>query len=440
MQDFKKFISQLNKPQAKFAVAVSGGIDSVVLCELCQQAGIEFSLAHCNFKLRGEESERDEQFVRSLAKKYAVAILVKEFETDKYASEKKYSIQVAARELRYDWFASLHEADKNSYVLLAHHANDNIETVLMNFFRGTGIEGMTGMPSMVKESFCLRPLLNNTRREMEEFAALHQLTWVEDSSNQSSKYTRNFFRNELLPALKKVYPAVEENLLDNISRFKQIDALYKIGIEKIKKEILENRGEDAIIPIHKLKPYRETSLIYELIKQYGFGEKQVAEIIKLMESEAGRYLENEHYQVIRHRKNLVITPKYSPVQTAIVVDKDKKKISLTGLELQLKFYAASDLKIKKEKNSAQLDAGLVTFPLLVRRWQEGDYFYPLGLRKKKKLARFFIDQKLSKPDKEKIWVVESGKRIVWIAGLRIDDRFKITISTKEVLELSISIP
>jgi tRNA(Ile)-lysidine synthase len=437
LQDFKNFIASPGLQHAKFGVAVSGGIDSVVLCELCAQAGIDFFLVHCNFKLRGEESERDEQFVRTLAKKYGVKILVKEFDTEKYAAENKLSIQVTARELRYQWFSDLHQQDKNTYILLAHHANDDIETVMMNFFRGTGIEGLTGMP-LLSYHYCLRPLLNITRKQIQEFAAGCHLSWVEDSSNQESKYARNFFRNELMPMLKKVYPMVEENLLDNIRRFKSINALYKIGVDKLKEEIFEKNASAVIIPIHKLKPYQHTSLVYEIIKDYGFGEKQVDEVLKLMDSESGRYIENQFYQVIRHRKNLIITQKQSSVQTAAAIEKHTKQMRLAENDFSIRLYSIDNLKLNKTETVAQLDAGSVSFPLLVRKWKEGDYFYPLGLRKKKKLSRFFIDQKLSRANKEKIWIVESESRIIWVAGLRIDDRFKITPSTKEVLELSIS--
>jgi len=437
LQDFKNFIASPGLQHAKFGVAVSGGIDSVVLCELCAQAGIDFFLVHCNFKLRGEESERDEQFVRTLAKKYGVKILVKEFDTEKYAAKNKLSIQVTARELRYQWFSDLHQQDKNTYILLAHHANDDIETVMMNFFRGTGIEGLTGMP-LLSYHYCLRPLLNITRKQIQEFAAGCHLSWVEDSSNQESKYARNFFRNELMPMLKKVYPMVEENLLDNIRRFKSINALYKIGVDKLKEEIFEKNASAVIIPIHKLKPYQHTSLVYEIIKDYGFGEKQVDEVLKLMDSESGRYIENEFYQVIRHRKNLIITQKQSSVQTAAAIEKHTKQVRLAENDFSIRLYSIDNLKLNKTETMAQLDACLISFPLLIRKWKEGDYFYPLGLRKKKKLSRFFIDQKLSRTDKEKVWIVESESRIIWVAGLRIDDRFKITPSTKEVLELSIS--
>jgi tRNA(Ile)-lysidine synthase len=438
LQQFKKFIDALGLSHAKLGVAVSGGIDSVVLCELSAQAGLSFFLVHCNFQLRGEESERDEQFVRSLAGKYGVEILVKKFNTEEFAAEHKYSIQVAARELRYRWFWQLHKEDEQINMLLAHHANDDIETLLMNFFRGTGLEGLTGMPFRFHDLFCLRPLLNNTRKEIEDFAKKNNLEWVEDSSNQSNKYTRNFFRNELLPMLKKVYPTVEENLLDNIRRFKQINELYKDCVYELKEKLLEQHFPDVIIPVHKLKTCQNTALIYEIIKDYGFGEKQVDEILKLADSESGKYIESVSHQVIKHRKNLIITPNFVLSQNAIAVEKDVDHVRLAYNNLHLQFYPIEKFKLDKSEDTAQLDATLINFPLIVRKWQQGDYFYPLGLRKKKKLARFFIDNKLSLTDKGKLWVVESDKRIIWVIGLRIDDRFKITSSTKEVLELSIS--
>ena len=437
LASFQEFIKKKSLQKSTLAVAVSGGIDSVALCELCAQAGVSFLLLHCNFGLRGPESHRDEAFVRSLGDTYKTETLVVHFDTASYASEKKCSIQEAARELRYEWFTQIHKERKADYILLAHHANDNIETLLMNFFRGTGLEGLTGMPEAVTHAFCLRPLLHNTRQQIEQFAKDNQLTWVEDSSNRSSKYTRNFFRNEILPALKKVYPQVEENLMDNIERFKKIDALYHIGVEKLLKDLCEYKGSEVHIPLLKLVKYQHTSLIYELIKLYGFGEKQVPELIKLIHSESGKYIENNEYQIIRHRNKLIISPRILTSET-MAIEADVKKLQLGERQLVIRHLNVDDFKLNKSESIAQLDAALVTFPLLIRKWKQGDYFYPLGMRKKKKLARFFIDQKLSLADKEKIYVVESAKRIIWIIGLRIDDRFKITPSTKNVLELSIS--
>jgi tRNA(Ile)-lysidine synthase len=422
----------------RFLAAVSGGVDSVVLCELCKQSGIQFVIAHCNFQLRGEESERDENFVRGLAEKYGVEVFVKRFQTEAYANEKKISIQEAARELRYNWFVEIKKEQGFSFTLLAHHADDNIETLLMSFFRGTGLQGLTAMPEEnLDEKFFLRPLLGVRRKEIIEFAEQNNLQWMEDSSNASSKYTRNFFRNELLPAIKKVYPQAEENLLNNIDRFKQINALYQNSVEELKKRVCEQYASEIRIPILKLMKYRHTSLIYEIIKDYGFGEKQVEEVIKLAEAESGKFIENDSYQIIKHRNWLIIAPR-SEIADTIAIEEGMEAVCFSGGKLELKNISKEKFHLQKKETVAQLDAKHIEYPLLLRKWKQGDYFYPLGMRKKKKLARFFIDQKLPKNQKENIWVLESNKKIIWIVGMRIDDRFKVTELTKEILSISLT--
>ncbi|HUC81340.1 MAG TPA: tRNA lysidine(34) synthetase TilS [Flavisolibacter sp.] len=421
----------------KLLLAVSGGVDSVVLCELSKQAGLQFAIAHCNFGLRGEESERDETFVRSLGEKYGVEVFVKKFDTKTYAEEVRLSIQEAARKLRYDWFEVMRKSGGFDYALLAHHADDNIETLLMNFFRGSGLEGLTGMPEKKKGFRCLRPMLQLRRAEIEAFAKTHKLAWVEDSSNASSKYTRNLFRNELLPQLKTVFPNVEENLLNNIKRLQQTTSLYNELMEGVKKKVYEVKGEEVHIPVLKLMKYKDTSLIYEIIKDFGFGEKAVEEVIKLANADSGKYIANEQYRIIRHRAWFIIAPLTVTAQT-FVLDKDDSLLQFGDQQIRMKRIAKEKFSLEKDSSIAQLDAKEIKFPLVLRKWKAGDYFYPLGMRKKKKLARFFIDQKLSKTEKEKVWVVESHKRIVWIIGYRIDDRFKVTDATKDVLQLSLS--
>lgn len=435
-QNFSQFFKERNLLQVKFLVAVSGGVDSVVLCELCKQAGFNFLIAHCNFQLRGEESERDENFVRSLGKKYGVEVLAKKFDTENYAAEKKLSIQEAARELRYEWFLQLKNEKGFAFTLLAHHADDNIETLLMNFFRGTGLQGLTAMPEEnLVEKFILRPLLNVRKTEILEFAKQNNLQWVEDSSNASSKYTRNFFRNDLLPAIKKVFPQAEENLLSNIERLRKANALYQPLVEELKKKVCEVSGAEVRIPVLKLMKYRHTSLIYEIIKEFDFGEKQVEEVIKLAGAGSGKFIENESYQIIRHGKWFIIAPK-TKIGHTIAIEEGMEKIDFSGGRLELKKLPKEKFSLQKNENLAQMDSKHIEFPLVLRKWKQGDYFYPLGMQKKKKLARFFIDQKLSKNQKENIWVLESNKKIVWILGMRIDDRFKITGSTKEIVLLT----
>ncbi|HWI90020.1 MAG TPA: tRNA lysidine(34) synthetase TilS [Flavisolibacter sp.] len=437
---FSRFFKERNLLQANFLAAVSGGVDSSVLCELCKQSGLKFSIAHCNFQLRGEESERDEQFVTSLGEEYGVKVYVKRFNTEEYANERRISIQEAARELRYDWFVELKKENAFSFTLLAHHADDNIETLLMNFFRGTGLQGLTAMPEEnLDEKFFLRPMLELRRKEIFEFAKQNSLEWVEDSSNASSKYTRNFFRNELLPAVKKVYPQVEENLLNNIERLKSANALYKISVEEMKKKVCEEHGSEIRIPIFKLMKYQHTSLIYDIIKDYGFGEKQVGEVIKLANADSGKFIENEQWQIIRHRNWFIIASKTTSVET-IAIEEGIEKLCFSGGKLELRSIPKEKFQLQKKEAIAQLDVKGIEYPLLLRKWKQGDYFYPLGMRKKKKLARFFIDQKLPKNQKENIWVLESNKKIVWVIGMRIDDRFKVTDATKEILSISVTTP
>jgi tRNA(Ile)-lysidine synthase len=427
----------LSRSHQQYLLAVSGGVDSVVLCELSKEAGLSFAIAHCNFGLRGGESDRDEAFVRSLSERYGVDFFVKKFATEAFAEEQKLSIQEAARKLRYRWFEEVRKRNGFDYTLLAHHANDNIETVLMNFFRGTGLEGLTGIPEENKELHCLRPMLHLKRSEILAFAAKKGLAWMEDSSNLTSKYTRNYFRNSLIPQLQKVFPQAEENVLHNIERFQQTAALYNELVTGLKKKICEAKGEEVHIPVLRLLQYKHTSLIYEIIKDFGFGEKHVAEVLKLADAPSGKFIANENYRIIRHRAWFILAPKAMTAAT-FIVEKEDETVRFDNQALHLKFGGIEKFSLDKSPAVAQLDAKDVQFPLVLRRWRKGDYFYPLGMRKKKKLARFFIDHKLSQTQKEKVWVLESHKRIVWIVGYRIDDRFKVTENTRQVLQLSLS--
>ena len=421
----------------KIGVAISGGVDSVVLSSLCKQEQLQFVLVHCNFHLRIEESDRDEAFIRGLAKQYGVAALIEHFETVNYANENSLSIQEAARELRYSWFRLLHEKKECDVILLAHHANDNIETLLFNFFRGTGIEGVTGMPHKVEHAFCLRPLLSHTRSEIEQFAQEHRLQWVEDSSNASDTYTRNFIRHEIIPMVKKRFPSIEDNLLNNIKRFQKTATLYRAGVEQLKKKMVEPHGSEVRIPVLKLMQFQHTSLLYEVVKEYGFGEKQVDELIKLAGSESGKYIESSSHKIIKHRKHFIIVPQSTAAET-VTIDDGSTQVQLQEKTFQITKKSSKNFHLVKSQSVAQLNADLVEYPLLLRKWRKGDYFYPLGMRKKKKLSRFFIDQKLSATEKENVWILESAKRIVWVVGLRIDDRFKITPSTSNFLEISVA--
>ncbi len=450
---FIEYIKTENLFHAKdqLLLAVSGGVDSVVLCELCKHAGYDFAIAHCNFQLRGAESDADEQFVTDLAKKYNVEVFVKKFDTAKYADENKLSIQVAARELRYNWFAEILSEIKDTpkqeelkapsrgfggFLLTAHHADDNVETILMNFFKGAGINGLKGM--LPKQGNIVRPVLFATREHIQHFAEEQDLAWREDSSNSSDKYTRNYFRNQLIPDLQKVFPQVEENLVHNAERFREIYAIYQTAIEQVKKKLITVKGNELHLPVLKLlKTEALHTVIYEIIKDVGFTAHQVVEVIKLLYCESGKYVLSNTHRILRNRQWLIISALGDQEVSPYIIEEDDLEILFPGGKLSL----AKKNKVPAIDTNplvAQLDARGVQFPLLLRKWKTGDYFYPLGMPKKKKLSRFFIDQKMSMLQKEKTWVLESNKKIIWVVGKRIDDRFKITGSSTGTLTLHLA--
>lgn len=443
LQQFQQHITlnQLFSPNDTLLLAVSGGIDSVVLCELCKQAGYKFIIAHCNFKLRGAESERDAAFVKQLAQTYNVPLQIKEFDTQAYADERKLSIQEAARELRYNWFAELLAVPTShsplaTCLLTAHHLDDNIETMLMHFFRGTGIHGLRGM--LPKQAHIVRPLLFARRQEIKQFATENNLTWVEDSSNASDKYSRNYFRHQLVPLIQKIYPEAENNLANNLRRFADMEELYEQAVVQHKKKLLEQKGGEVHISVLKLKKAQPlNAIVYEIIKTYGFSSAQVDEVIKLLDSESGRYIQSATHRIIKNRRWLIVAPAQSEQAQNLVIDEDENKIVFENGELVFEQLNGKNVQVINDVTIALIDKGELQFPLLLRKWKKGDYFYPLGLKKKKKLARFFIDQKLSMTDKEKVWVLESNKKILWVVGLRIDDRFKLTEATKQVLKIKL---
>jgi tRNA(Ile)-lysidine synthase len=441
MSLFEPFLQNAQKlglPNVSLLLAVSGGLDSVVLAHLCREARFSFSIAHCNFGLRGEESERDETFVRNLADRLSVPVFVERFDTSRYAAQQKQSIQEAARQLRYQWFAQLKKEHRFGFVLLAHHANDNLETVVMNFFRGTGLQGLTGIPE-VREGYLVRPLLPFRRKEIESYARQKGLEWVEDSSNDSDKYTRNFFRRQLLPLIQQYYPQADENVLRNAARLQSALSLYEEGYHYLYKKLVEVEGNISRIPILKLKPYLHTSFLFEWVKGFHFSEKQLPDILRLPEAGNGKFVASETHQIIRHNRWLIMAPKQNDTPL-VTIEEGQEEVRFAGGVLHIKKLRKEKWQLDKVAHTAQLDARLVQFPLILRRWKAGDYFYPLGMRKKKKLSRFFIDSKLSKNEKENIWVLESNKKIIWVVGRRIDDRFKITEATTGVIQFNWTSP
>ena len=440
LEQFRYYISSNNLflPTDKLLLAVSGGVDSVVLCELCRNAGFDFGIAHCNFQLRGDDSERDEKFVRELAKKNSVEFHSIKIETKRIAAEQKISVQEAARALRYTWFEEVRKTGTYHYILTAHHADDNIETVLMNFFRGTGIKGLKGMEPKLDR--IVRPLLFARRYQLEEFLKSNDLAYVPDVTNLSDDYTRNYFRNQIIPLIKKSFPEVNENILGNIERLREAEQLYRQAISGHKRKLLEIKENEVHIPVLKLKKAEPLhTIVYEIARDYGFNPAQSEEIIALLDSDSGKYIQSTSHRIIKNRNWLIVAPLQVGKAGIVIIDGAGNWESSEGnLKVEMSTGATvSSSQLKQvSKFQACLDAKEIKFPLLLRKWKQGDYFYPLGMPKKKKLARFFIDAKLSITEKEKICVVEMDKKVIWIVGHRIDDRFKLTDKTKSILRLS----
>jgi tRNA(Ile)-lysidine synthase len=438
---WQKQFPNWNPDNIHLLLAVSGGVDSVVLFDLIKRAGFSFSIAHCNFQLRGSESVRDEFFVSSL--KGATEIFVKKFATSDYAIEHKIAIQEAARKLRYDWFADLIDElhtkiDKQILLVTAHHGDDNIETVLMNFFRGTGILGMRGILPFQSERSLIRPLLIFRKEQLIAYANENHLQFVEDVSNESDKYTRNFFRNQLIPQIQSIFPEAEKNILGNIERLNEVANIYQEAIVGKLNKLCEQRGAEVHIPILKLKQESAlNTIVWELSKNFGFSAAQTSEIIKLLDADNGAHVSSLTHRVIRNRKWLIIAEKEKLNAQIHVIEADETKLSFSLGTLHLTQLVNADYSINPDPAIVLIDQNKIQFPLLLRKPKSGDYFYPLGMQKKKKISRFLIDLKLSKTQKENCWVIESNKKIVWVVGYRIDDRFKLQLKAANIFKVQL---
>ncbi len=425
---------KLFKPVDKILLAVSGGVDSVVMCELFYLAGYKFGIAHCNFKLRGKESDEDEKFVRDLANKYKAKFYLKTFETNKYAVSNGISIQMAARELRYIWFEELLKSENYKYVAAAHHSDDQIETFFINILRGTGIAGLHGI--LPKQNNIIHPLLFSNRKRIEDFRKKNNLKFREDSSNKSEKYLRNKIRHSIIPLLKDINPEFEQIINKNIERFRETEKIYAGHIEREKNKIIEIQEDKIVFPIKKLKKSDSLSTyLYEFLYPYNFSFNVIEDIVAALDDISGKQFFSPTHRLIKDREELIITPqKHQDHSVEQYIVNEESIDEPINLKID-KVFSVRDFKIPQSNNIACLDHEKLKFPLILKKWKEGDYFYPLGLNSRKKLSDFFIDRKFSLLDKENAWLLCSGNKIVWIVGFRIDNRFKITKRTKKIFQI-----
>lgn len=425
---FQKF-SFLKKE--KILVAISGGVDSVVLAYLCKKAGLDFSLAHCNFLLRGGESDADEDFVKNLAKKLDVPVFIEFFDTEEYAAKNKLSIQLAARKLRYDWFKKL-TADLNfAYILTAHHANDSLETFLINLTRGTGLEGLTGIPE--KNQNILRPLLGFTRKQITVYAKANAISWREDSSNLSEKYLRNKIRHKLIPVLEDENPQLMENFLKTQAHLQDAMDLLAEYTRQLQEEIITKKGGMIFLDIKKISQKdKPGAVLYQLLKDYGFTDWEKVE--KLLTAQTGKVLFSPTHRIIKNRDELILAGLASEEFPEIEISEENREALFPLGKLvfeKTKSYG------KTGKHEVFVDYDKLKFPLQLRKWKPGDWFYPFGMKGRKKLGKFLKDEKFSLPEKEKTWILLSAGKIVWIIGVRADERFKVTSGSENILKISL---
>lgn len=415
----------------KVLIAISGGIDSVVLAYLLHQLKFHISLAHCNFNLREEESNLDELFVKNIAKNLDLELFVNSFDTKKYSKENKISTQIAARNLRYNWFNELIVKHSFEYIVTAHHANDSLETFLINLTRGTGLDGLVGIPQQNEK--IVRPLLIFSRNEIEEFATKNNIQWREDASNSETKYVRNKIRHEIVPKLEEINPYLVESFQKTIHYLQQSKEIVNDRILNVSKNVISYNKDEVKLDIQKIKALSNPkAYLYEFLKSYGF--TQWNDVFKLLDSQSGKMIETKSYKLLKNRDFLLLLPTIEPKKKEFFLYKQDVKIT-NPIRLSVKTTTKTTIFNKK---SIFVDENLLTFPLIIRKWEVGDFFYPVGMQGKKKLSKYFKDEKLSVFDKQKVWLLCSNKNeIIWVIGMRQDRRFVPKNNNNKSLNFSI---
>ena len=413
----------------KLLLATSGGIDSMVMLALCHQLKLDIRVAHCNFQLRGDESDQDEKFVKSQCEKLDILFFVNHFETKKFAEAQNLSIQVVARNLRYDWFNTLLINYNYDYIVTAHHLDDSLETFLINFTRGSGLDGLIGIPN--QNGNIIRPLLPFSRSEIETFAKENGIQFREDSSNASYKYLRNKMRHAVIPVLKEINPSLLTSFENTISNLKQAQSLVNDASQMVYKQVVSEE-ETIKITISKLLTYQNhKAYLYQWLTEYGFTDWDA--VYDLINAQSGKQVFSEKYILLKDRNQLILFPKQNETESMhFSVTKDQKEVKFP---LKLSFCNVEDISVEPT-NTIFVDEEKLHFPLKIRKWQEGDLFFPFGMDGSKKLSKYFKDEKYSLLDKSNIWLLCSDNQIVWVIGKRQDERFRVTKATTKILKIN----
>lgn len=433
-ENITEFLKKHNIPKdANFIVAVSGGADSITLLHAFKFLNLKILALHCNFNLRGKESDMDEQFVKRFCDIYGIALSVKKFDTTGYAKEKGVSIEMAARELRYAWFAEMKTKKKMDYIVTGHHADDVAETFFINICRGTGIKGLTGIKPVNGD--ILRPLLPFSRVDILTYIANNQLGFRTDSTNNSLNYIRNRIRHQVIPVFKEINPAFNQTIEENCETLKETEAIFRYGIAQLQEQVMAREEDEILIDIQKtLETPAPYTLLYETLKPFGFNKTQIRDILQSQTATPGKQFIAGNYILTRGRRYWRIFNSEAHTETHTLISQEGE-YQINGNTYRFTIHPITpNFIIPKDPSVASLDAGKIKFPMLIRNWQAGDYFCPIGMKKsKKKISDFFTDRKFSAKQKKECLLLLSEDKIAWIVGNRPDERFKITSFTQNIL-------
>lgn len=416
----------------KLLLAVSGGLDSMVLLHLFQQLDYEIMVLHCNFQLRGLESFGDQQFIQDYTSQNNIPLSFTQFDTETFAKDYKLSTQLAARELRYSWFYEQLEIQEGDYILTAHHADDNLETFFINLSRGTGLDGLTGIPA--QNDTIIRPLLAFSRKEIEEYAEKQDLKWREDSSNASDKYLRNKIRHHLIPILKELNPNFMSSFEKTQGYLQESKELVDDAAVMVYQQVAKEKGDEIYFDLNQLlKLSNYKSYLYQWLTEFGFTAWD--DIYDLATNQSGKQVFAPQFRLVKDREYLILSPlQERKAEKEFLIEENQTKVNFP---LNLLFSNVTEMGTVS--NSAIfVDKDTLQFPLILRHWNEGDVFQPFGMNgQSKKVSKLFKDEKLSLIDKENIWLLCSDNQIVWVIGIRQDERFKINSKTKTILKIAI---
>jgi len=424
-------------------IAISGGIDSVVLTHLLYKLNFTISLAHCNFSLRGKESNEDEEFVIALGEKLQIPTYSIKFETEEYAKEKGISTQMAARDLRYDWFQKIANEKNIDYIITAHQKDDVLETFLINLTRGTGLDGLTGIPEI--QGNIVRPFMIFTRNEILVYAAKRKIEWREDRTNSSIRYVRNKIRHKVVPVLKELNPNLLDTFYNTLENLKGSQQIVKDRIQNVKEKITKIHKKELHFSIPEIKKLSNPKIyLFEILKEYGFTEWN--DVADLLECQSGKQVFSKTHRLLKDREMLILSDilEQEEIDSFEIFENTTEikvpialKFETNTIPFDTKNHQNKVLEelIFDDKNTISIDFDNIEFPLMLRKWQKGDFFFPIGLNGKKKVSKFFKDEKLSLIDKENVWLLCSNNEIVWVVGKRMDDRFKVTKTTSKILKI-----